>query len=272
MNELLDLSTHLADVAVQAATSVAGQLRTAFRSDVSVDYKRDVHDPVTEHDKRAEEQIRTHLATAVPDSVVVGEEAGASGTDGRVHWYVDPIDGTANFAAGLAFFCTSIGAVVDDRVVAGAIVDPIAGTVFRADLTGATCNGKPLHTSDVIDETKAFLITGYPNARDLARDGEQGLARYADLVTTFATVRRPGSAALSIAHVAAGWADAALGTSVSSWDVCAAQLILTNAGGTYVPFGGDGGWDQPAYLAHSHALEPTALRRFVRTHLRGGDA
>lgn len=269
MTELRDLASNLADVAVRAATTVADGLREAFRAGVDVGYKRDLHDPVTEHDRRTEEQIRDQLTAQVPDSVVVGEEAGATGADGHVRWYVDPIDGTANFAAGLAFFCTAIGAVVDDRIVAGAIVDPIAGNVFRADLTTATLNGEPLHATGVTDEAHAFLITGYPNARDLARDGEQGLARYADLVTSFATVRRPGSSALSIAHVAAGWADAALGTSVHAWDVCAAQLILTLAGGVYLPFGGDDSWDQPAYLAHSRDLEPVALRRFVELHLGG---
>ncbi|OLF10497.1 inositol monophosphatase [Actinophytocola xinjiangensis] len=270
MTELDDLARRLADVGVAAATAVAEPLREAFRTGVTVDYKRDHHDPVTVHDRRAEEQIREHLTTAVPDSVVVGEETGASGA-GRVRWYVDPIDGTANFAAGLAFFCTSIGAVVDDVIVAGAIVDPVGGTVFRADTTSSTCNGQPLRAAGVTDEERALLITGYPNARDIARDGEQGLARYAELVTSFATVRRPGSSALSIAHVAAGWADAALGTSVSAWDICAAQLILTGAGGVYVPFGGDGGWDQPAYLAHSRDLKPMALSRFVERH-QGGTA
>ena len=271
MTELDDLARRLADVAVAAATAVAGPVRDAFRAGVAVDYKRDHHDPVTVHDRLAEERIREHLTAEVPDSVVVGEETGASGVGGRVRWYVDPIDGTANFAAGLAFFCTSIGAVVDDRIVAGAIVDPVAGTVFRADTTTSTCDGEPLHARGVTEEERALLITGYPNARDLARDGEQGLTHYAELVTSFATVRRPGSSALSIAHVAAGWTDAALGTSVSAWDICAAQLILTMAGGVYVPFGGDGGWDQPAYLAHSRDLKPVALRRFVDRH-QGGTA
>ena len=116
--QLESLSAHLAEVAATAARAVEDDLRTAFRSGVEIGYKRDAHDPVTVHDKAAEATIREVLMAAVPDSTVVGEEGGSHGT-GRVRWYVDPIDGTANFARGLAFFCTSIGAVVDGQVVAG---------------------------------------------------------------------------------------------------------------------------------------------------------
>jgi myo-inositol-1(or 4)-monophosphatase len=265
---LLDLSKHLAEVAVRAAVLVADDLLAAFRGDVAVSFKRDRHDPVTVHDRRAEERIADLLLAEVPDSVVVGEESGRSGGSGRVSWYVDPIDGTANFAAGLAFFCTSVGATVDGEVVAGAILDPVSGHLFSASLHGAELDGKPLRSAGVREESRALLITGYPNARDVARDGAEGLARYADLVTGYATVRRPGSAALSIAHVAAGWAGAALGTSVNAWDVCAAQLVLGQAGGHYRPFGGSG-WDQPGYVAHTADLDPAGLLAFVAAHTAG---
>lgn len=261
--DLVAFSRHLAEVAVAAAELVESPLRDAFRSEMDVAFKRDEHDPVTEHDRRAEEHIRELLLGRVPDSSVVGEEAGhsQSGT-GDVEWFVDPIDGTANFARGLAFFCTSVGAVVDGQVVAGAILDPIAGNLFHADLDGAYLNGRPLHSSGVAEESRALLICSYPNARDLAADGAQGLGWFAELVRRYGTVRRPGSAALSLAHVAAGWADAAVGTSVSAWDVCAARLIVTQAGGHYRPFGGTG-FDQPRYAAHTADLDPVALRAFV---------
>ncbi|ADB32907.1 inositol monophosphatase [Kribbella flavida DSM 17836] len=260
--ELTASSRELRELAGQAVRLVADDLRAAFRGAIAVQYKRDRHDPVTEHDRRAEKAIAELLTGRAPGSTVVGEEDGTSAGNGAVTWYVDPIDGTANFAHGLAFFCTSIGAVVHGRIVAGAVLDPVADHLFTADLTGAWLNGRPLRSRGVIEEAQALLITSYPNARALESDGTEGLAWFGELVAGYGTVRRPGSAALSLCHVAAGWADAALGTSVSAWDICAARLIVEQSGGRYHGFGGSG-WDQPGYAAHTADLEPTVLRGFV---------
>jgi myo-inositol-1(or 4)-monophosphatase len=271
--DLSALSARLTEVAATAARAVADDLRAAFRTGVDVDYKRDSHDPVTEHDRAAEATIREAILAAVPDSTIVGEEAGAAGTGG-VHWYVDPIDGTANFAHGLAFFCTSIGAVVEGRIVAGAVLDPMAGHLFTASLDGAWLNGRPITAHGSADEAHALLISGYPNAREIASVGDVAGQRAQRLVTAYGTVRRPGSAALSLAHVAAGWADAAMGTSVNGWDVCAAQLLVASAGGRYRPFTRDGSapaWDSPCYVAHHAGLRPTVLDAVV-ADLSGGTA
>jgi myo-inositol-1(or 4)-monophosphatase len=228
-------SVRLRDVAQRAALSVRDLLLSGFRSTMEIDYKVDFHDVVTRFDRESEEAIRAFLAAEVPDSVVVGEEAGESGT-GRIRWYVDPIDGTSNFASGIAFWCVSVGAIIDDEIVAGAVYDPVAGHLFSADLTGAWLGDTPIRSRSAPEESKATLITGYPVARDFRLDGrEKALDRFATLAETFSTLRRPGSAALSIAHVAAGWADAAAGFGVNAWDVAAAILILTKAEGTYRP-------------------------------------
>lgn len=261
-------SQRLRSIAAEAVQLVSPGLARAFRGFMDIDYKRDQHDPVTEYDRQAEKTIAEFLTGEIPGSSVVGEEDGVRTGSGGVTWYVDPIDGTANFAHGLAFFCTSIGVVVDDAIVAGAILDPIAGHLFTADLTGAWLNGEPLSSRGVSAEARALLITSYPNARALAEDGAEGLGLYGELVAGYGTVRRTGSAALSLCHVAAGWADAAMGTSVSAWDICAAQLIVTQAGGQYVGFGGTG-WNQPRYAAHTADLDPTVLRHFVTTYRAG---
>jgi myo-inositol-1(or 4)-monophosphatase len=226
-------SAELRAIAIEAARLVGEPLAEAFRSEMTVDYKVDLHDVVTKHDRQAEQAIRAHILDRWPDSAVMGEEHGASG-EGRVQWYVDPIDGTSNFARGIAFWCVSIGATVDDEIVAGAILDPVAGNMFSADLAGAWLNGRPIRSKAIGKEQKATLITGYPVGRDLRLDGrERALENFATLTETFSTLRRPGSAALSIAHVAAGWADAACGFGVNAWDVTAAILLLRQAGGTY---------------------------------------
>jgi myo-inositol-1(or 4)-monophosphatase len=263
-DELTAYSQELSAVAAAAAQLVADDLRSAFRGDMSVEFKRDQHDPVTVHDRKAEEAISGLLTARVAGSSIVGEEDGAHEGTGDVTWYIDPIDGTANFARGLAFWCTSIGAVVNDRIVAGAILDPVAGELFTADLSGAYLNGDRLRSSGVRDEAEAMLVTSYPSARDVAVDGAAGLAEYGALVSAYGTQRRPGSAALSLAHVAAGWVDATVGFSVSPWDICAGQLIAEQAGATYYAFGASG-WNQPHYLAYTPDLEPTALTRFVST-------
>ncbi|MEV5609532.1 inositol monophosphatase family protein [Streptomyces sp. NPDC052225] len=273
MNELDDLSTHLREVATEAALAVAPDLLAAFRGAMDVDFKRDEHDPVTVHDRRAEERIREVLLHRVPGSTVVGEEGGRRDGSGRIAWYVDPIDGTANFARGLAFFCTSVGATVDGEPVAGAIVDPVAGHVFTADTGGSRLGGERLAPAGVRDEARGLLITSFPTSRELARSDPETLRRFGELVARYGTVRRTGSAALTLAHVAAGWCDAALGTSVNAWDICAARVLVRGSGAVYTAFagngdgsgddGGAGGWDQRGYLAHTARLNPVVVREFV---------
>ncbi|ACZ88324.1 fructose-1, 6-bisphosphatase/inositol-1-monophosphatase [Streptosporangium roseum] len=236
----MDMSTsrELAAIAVEAARAVGDQLRDAFRSRPEVKTKRDFHDPVTEHDKAAEERIREVLDRLCPGSVVEGEEGGVRG-EGDIRWYVDPIDGTANFAAGLPFFCTSIGAVVDGKVVAGTVYDPVRDDEFTASLDGAFCNGKPIRSSGARTDREAVLLSSYPTPRDLAAGGDAALHRFARMVNAFASTRRPGSAALKLAHIAAGWSDVAYGTHVNAWDVAAGSLLVERAGGTYIPLSGD---------------------------------
>ncbi|MBD9489568.1 MULTISPECIES: inositol monophosphatase family protein [unclassified Ensifer] len=231
----LERSKRLVEIARGAANAVREPLLSAFRSDMVVDYKRDLHDVVTIHDKRAEVTIRDFIFAHEPNSSMLGEEGGQVG-DGDIQWYVDPIDGTSNFARGLAFWCVSIAAVERGDVVAGVVYDPVADLMFSADLEQAYLNGASISSQAVEEENRATLITGYPVSRDFRLDGrEMALANLGEFVETFSTLRRPGSAALSIAHVAAGWADAATGFGVNSWDVAAATLILKNAGGRYEP-------------------------------------
>ncbi|WP_433362283.1 inositol monophosphatase family protein [Streptosporangium sp. CA-115845] len=233
----LNTSRDLAAIAVEAARAVGDRLREAFRSRPEVKTKRDFHDPVTEHDKAAEERIREVLDRLCPGSVVVGEEDGVRG-EGDISWYVDPIDGTANFAAGLPFFCTSIGAVVDGEVVAGVVYDPVRDDEFTASLGGAFHNGAPIRSAGARTDREAVLLSSYPSPRDLAAEGEAALHRFARMVNAFATTRRPGSAALKLAHVAAGWSDVAYGTYVNAWDVAAGSLLVEQAGGVYIPLSG----------------------------------
>lgn len=233
------LTARLREVAEEAARAVGGPLRQAFRSPaMQIDYKADLHDPVTAHDRATEAALKAHLLAAVPGSAFVGEESGltAGAAPDAIRWVVDPIDGTANFAAGIAVWCVSIAAVRGDELLAGVVFDPMAGNLFAADAAGARVNGAPLAPRPARPEARAALICSYPVARDLKLDSErEGLADYAELLQAFSTVRRLGSAALTLCHVAAGWSDAALGLGINAWDVSAAMLVLRRAGGEYRP-------------------------------------
>jgi myo-inositol-1(or 4)-monophosphatase len=228
-------SRALRGIAREAALKVAPPLLAAFRSRMTIDYKVDLHDPVTEFDRQSEATIREHILGAVPNSVIIGEEGGTAGT-GDIRWYVDPIDGTSNFACGLAFWCVSIGAVIGDEMVAGVVYDPVADQMFSADLTGAWLGDEPLRSVAQPDEARATLITGYPVMRDFRLDGrEVALADLGELIQAFSTLRRPGSGALSLCHVAAGWVDASAGFGANPWDIAAGALIVRQAGGEYRP-------------------------------------
>ncbi|WP_188193778.1 inositol monophosphatase family protein [Nonomuraea sp. SYSU D8015] len=225
--------TQLLDTATEAARSVGPRLRKAFRSRPEVGTKRDFHDPVTEHDRAAEETIRSVIDARVPGSAIVGEEGGATGS-GDLVWYVDPIDGTANFAAGLPFFCVSIAAAVGGELVAGVVYDPVREDEFTATTAGAWCNGTPIRSRGAATDREAMLLCAYPTPLDLEKEGEEALRRYARFLESFAAVRRPGSAALNLAHVAAGWSDATYGTWSNPWDVAAGALLVRQAGGVYI--------------------------------------
>ncbi|MEV0146870.1 MULTISPECIES: inositol monophosphatase family protein [unclassified Nonomuraea] len=223
----------LLETAGEAARAVGPRLRKAFRSRPEVATKSDFHDPVTEHDKAAEETIRAVIESRWPGSAVLGEEGGESGS-GPLRWYVDPIDGTANFAAGLPFFCVSIAAAVEGELVAGVVYDPVRDDEFTASTAGAWCNGTPIRSTGASRDREAMLLTSYPTPRDLAARRDEAMRRYGRLLESFAAVRRVGSAALKLAHVAAGWADVAYGTGASPWDVAAGALIVRQAGGVYL--------------------------------------
>src|SRR5699024_9329374 len=140
--------------ALAAAAAAAEHPRGPARHGLAREYKTSHHDIVAEHDGASEEIIASELRRPLPTARIVGEEGGerpaeepaAGSGDGEpvVSFYVDPIDGTSNFAAGLPLFCISIGVAVDDELVAGVIDAPILHQVFAAADGDATLNGKVL--------------------------------------------------------------------------------------------------------------------------------
>ena len=255
-DQLDQTAERLLRVAADAVIAAGPDLRAAFGHVKDVTSKRNFHDLVTEHDAAAESSIRARLLEAVPDSTIVGEEAGLTG-NGAVRWYVDPIDGTNNFASGVPFFCVSIGAMREGQLIAGVVYDPIREELFKAGPGGAFCNEEPLLSRGAARDAEAMMITGFPSydAWPLAPPGPADHERLMAMIRSFRTLRRLGSTALALAYVAAGRADVAFGISASPWDVAAGILLVEAAGGRYRPVPAtpstlDAPWLSPGYLAH----------------------
>ncbi|MGP9836758.1 inositol monophosphatase family protein [Arthrobacter sp. 179] len=248
----LELAEHLRGIAEDAARGVGPLLRGAFRSGAEARQKANAHDLVTAFDQASEKAISAHIFAACPDSRILGEEGGHQGT-GRIEWIVDPIDGTSNFAHGVAFFCVSIAAALDGELLAGVVYDPVAELMFTANAEGAWLNGDRLEPSGTPEETASSLMTDYPSAEALELDGPAALEAFGTLVTRYATVRRTVSGALGLAHVAAGWTDITLGFDTNPWDVAAGVLLVRRSGGSYLPYRYDDEvrpvHEAPVYLA-----------------------
>ncbi|KQM61043.1 inositol monophosphatase family protein [Agreia sp. Leaf210] len=264
--DMIDNPNELAALAETAARTAAPALRAAFRSDMDISFKRDAHDVVTEHDREAERVISEVLQSGAPGSQILGEETGSSG-EARLRWIIDPIDGTANFARGLAYWCISIAAEVDGEVVAGVVLDPMADHLFSAGADEATLDGTPLRSASAPDD-RSTLLTSFPNQHDVDLLGDAAFELLAQITAGYQHHHSTGSGALNLVHVAAGWSDATMGFDTSPWDVAAGAYILRRAGGSYAGFREGVAVDRPQnsldYVAMGAGGDHTALITRVR--------
>ena len=174
------------------------------------------------------------ILDARPDDAVLAEEgAGVAGTSG-VRWLVDPIDGTTNFVYGHPGFSVSIGVEVDNRPVAGVVVDPLLGDEFcAAHGQGTTRNGRPVWVSSVGDPAAALVATGFAYNSERRRLQAEALAT---ILPRVRDVRRVGGAALDLASVSCGRVDAYFEWGLSPWDCSAGSVLVTEAGGVITLF------------------------------------
>lgn len=245
----------ITDLAIEAARGAGEIAMEGFRRDgLRVDLKQDFHDLVTVYDRRCEEHIRERIEERFPGSAIVGEEGGASG-EGSLTWHIDPIDGTANFARGMALWAVCIGVALDGEMVSGVVYDPANDQLFWADDRGAFLGDEPLVSRGSEDPRQATVIANFPLPRDLVHFPELALSQFARLSEDYSHYRAIGSSAVSLCWVAAGWADATFSFGANSWDVAAAAFIVRRAGGTYVTYAGgepqpaERDYENPHYLA-----------------------
>lgn len=187
-------------------------------------------DLVTQADRNSEKLIVASLREAFPDHSIVAEEGGGVQQGDRFTWFVDPLDGTTNFAHGFPVFAVSMALQDSQGLAVGVVYDPLRDECFTAARGGgAALNGAPIHVSDCPDLDHALLATGFPYDRRTVEDNN---------VTAFGTflrrcqgVRRAGAAALDTAYVACGRLDGFWEMRLHAWDVAAGILILLEAGG-----------------------------------------
>lgn len=217
-------------LAVEAGTLALRGRSALGPGRISHDTKSTATDPVTEFDQAAEQLLVDRLRAECPDDGIVGEEgAGVEGTSGR-DWYLDPIDGTANFVYGLPAWCTSVGVVDADGGLAGAVFAPVSGELFSAARGGgSSLDGTPVSASRCTALDEALIATGFAYRPERRRRQAERLAGIIDRVRD---VRRSGSAALDLCFVACGRVDAYYEEHLNSWDVAAGLLIAAEAGAT----------------------------------------
>ena len=238
----MNTSHELARIAADAARQVGPYLIEAFSRPRTVELKADFHDVVTVHDKESQRRIADFLFAETPESFIVGEESsrmltcdGRPGTpgEGDVVWYVDPIDGTSNFASGFDHWCVSIAAARGGALTAGVVYQPTTNTLYLADDAGALRNGQPMRVLDAPVED-GMIATEFPSAR--VPDPEEAARGFTRVVAAARSVRRTGSTALALAEVAAGHFLAAFNVGTHPWDVAAGALLVERAGGRYLGF------------------------------------
>jgi myo-inositol-1(or 4)-monophosphatase len=212
-------------------------LQNYVKEDLDVRHKSRT-DLVTNADHASEEFIIGAIRAAFPNHAINAEESGEWEGAAEHQWYIDPLDGTLNYAHGVPIYCVSIGYAYQGKMHLGVIYDPTRDEMFAAERgKGATLNDHPMFVSKHTDMINCMLVTGFPN--DIWGSPDDNTDNFIRFSQVAQTVRRLGSAALDIAYVAAGRLDGFWENEVFQWDVAAGSLMVEEAGGLVTSIYGD---------------------------------
>jgi len=237
----------MAEIAREAGTL----LMEYFRRRVSVEYKGEA-DLVTEADRESESLIRDRIRNFWPSHDILGEEQGLVDTGSEYRWYVDPLDGTTNFAHGFPVFSVSMALEHRGKRIAGVIYDPTRDELFSAAQGGgAYLNRKKIHVSSIGNLSETLVATGFPSHK---RHKNPNIFFYHQITLRTHGVRRAGSAALDLCAVACGRFDGFWEFNLNPWDTAAGVLMVEEAGGTVTDFRGG-----PFQLASRETLASNGL-------------
>jgi myo-inositol-1(or 4)-monophosphatase len=268
---------NMLETAKQIALEAGALLKEGQDKGFSLERKSTSIDLVTEYDQMAETLVVGHLTKAYPDHGIVAEEGSSRecrSSEGY-RWYIDPLDGTNNFAHNIPHFSVSIALFKEDQPEVGVIYDPMRDELFWAQRgQGAYLNGSPLKVSTPDRVGDSILSSGFPYDRHT--DSVDNLAQLAAFIKNCQGFRRFGSCALDHAYVAAGRYDGFWEFKLSPWDVAAGILLVQEAGGTVTRIDGSpvGYLTERNHLVTSNGLiheemlellKPTLTAAHVRT-------
>ncbi len=226
-------------VARAAVSEASAMLLASWREAKTIRHKGAV-DIVTETDHAIESMVVARLTHAFPDHLMIAEESAPADTltappPDRYVWYLDPLDGTTNFAHAYPHFAVSLALAIGTELALAIVHDPIRDETFVARRGGgATLNGGPIGVSSTVTLDDALLATGFPYDRREHLDLYLGF--FADMVRRAQGVRRNGSAALDLCYVACGRLDAFWEWKLRPWDTAAGALIVREAHGVVTTF------------------------------------
>jgi myo-inositol-1(or 4)-monophosphatase len=219
----------------QIAREAGALVMTHFGRRREFQYKGDV-DLVTEADRASEALIVDRIQARWPQHDVVAEEGSGRESGSDYRWYVDPLDGTTNFAHGFPVFCVSLAVAHKEKVVAGVIYDPTRDELFAAERgQGAYLNQRKMRVSQTASLYESLLATGFPSHK---RHKNPNIHLYHQITLRSHGVRRAGAAALDLACVAAGRFDGFWEFNLNPWDTAAGALLVEEAGGQVSGFSG----------------------------------
>ncbi|MEZ2346765.1 inositol monophosphatase family protein [Terriglobus sp. RCC_193] len=243
--------------AAAIAREAGALLKSYYERGVTAEFKGDV-DIVTEADRASEKLIGERLREVFPQHGVFGEEGTRQQLDSEYRWYIDPLDGTTNFAHGFPYFCVSMGlehrpagtpADADGVMVAGVIYEPLRDELFVAEKgKGAYLNGRRIHVARTALLQESLIATGFPSVK---RHESPNVHFYQEFTLRSHGVRRAGAAAVDLAYVACGRLEGFWEFNLNPWDTAAGSLLVTEAGGEITRFDGS------PFLLDSHEVLAT---------------
>jgi myo-inositol-1(or 4)-monophosphatase len=214
------------DAAIEIARE-AGQVLLAHRG-VGFELKG-AYDLVTVADRASEQLVIKRLRERFPQHGIVAEEGGRAEMHSALRWYVDPLDGTTNFAHGFPMWNVTLALARNDEVIAGVVYDPLNRELFAAERgAGARLNGAPMHVSKIELLNDSLVSTGFPSRK---RHQNVNIHFYYQLAMLTHGVRRGGSAAIDLAYTACGRVEAFWEFGLNPWDMAAGTLLVEEADG-----------------------------------------